>query len=62
MSKKSVKLGRNTTLNKDAITKLQEDQLNKLKGGLKGSGSSLDISPTIDTESISCIGNTCNRC
>ncbi|HCM34187.1 hypothetical protein SAMN05421768_11523 [Chryseobacterium joostei] len=62
MSKRSVKLGKNITLNKDAITRLQEDQLNKLKGGIKGSGDSLDLSPTIDTDSISCIGNTCNRC
>ncbi|WP_410565480.1 class I lanthipeptide, partial [Bacillus sp. SIMBA_033] len=36
MSNKSVKLGKEVTLNKDAVTKLQEDQLNKVKGGQKG--------------------------
>ena len=31
MSNKSVKLGKEVTLNKDAVTKLQEDQLNNLE-------------------------------
>ncbi|WP_350029954.1 class I lanthipeptide, partial [Chryseobacterium sp.] len=35
MNNKSVKLGKSVTLNKDAVTKLQEDQLNKVKGGIK---------------------------
>lgn len=34
MSNKSVKLGKELTLNKEAVTKLQEDQLNKVKGGI----------------------------
>ncbi|WP_423775446.1 class I lanthipeptide, partial [Chryseobacterium joostei] len=38
MSNKSVKLGKEVTLNKDAVTKLQEDQLNKVKGGIKEVG------------------------
>jgi hypothetical protein len=59
MDKKSVKLGKNVTLNKDAVTKLQEDQLNKVKGGIKG------IQQPGDKEldgSFSCLGVSCNGC
>jgi hypothetical protein len=62
MNKKAVKLRKDIKLNKDAVTKLQEDQLNKIKGGIKGYEGVTDVSPTIDTKSLSCIGNTCNMC
>lgn len=62
MNNKSVKLGKDVTLNKDAVTKLQEDHLNKIKGGNKGKDAINDNYPTIDTNSISCMANTCNRC
>ena len=58
MSNKSVKLGKEVTLNKDAVTKLQEDQLNKVKGGIKEVGG-------IDQDlegSFSCVGVSCNGC
>ncbi|WP_165826586.1 class I lanthipeptide [Chryseobacterium oncorhynchi] len=56
MSNKSVKLGKEVTLNKDAVTKLQEDQLNKVKGGAKA--------PDQDMEglSLSCWEGSCNGC
>lgn len=58
MDKKSVKLRKGATLNKDSVTKLQEDQLNKLKGGAN------DVSqPGKELSgSLSCIAWTCNAC
>ncbi|MFP3835586.1 class I lanthipeptide [Chryseobacterium sp. SIMBA_028] len=57
MSNKSVKLGKEVTLNKDAVTKLQEDQLNKVKGGQKVG----EIGHELEG-SFSCIGGSCNFC
>ncbi|WP_164464102.1 class I lanthipeptide [Chryseobacterium sp. G0186] len=57
MSNKSVKLGKEVTLNKDAVTKLQEDQLNKLKGGKKVGDMDQDLEG-----SFSCFHITCNYC
>ncbi|MGU3377615.1 class I lanthipeptide [Chryseobacterium sp. M5A1_1a] len=57
MSNKSVKLGKEVTLNKDAVTKLQEDQLNKVKGGKKG-----DMDLGLEGGSFSCVGASCNGC
>ncbi|MFP3835640.1 class I lanthipeptide [Chryseobacterium sp. SIMBA_028] len=57
MSNKSVKLGKEVTLNKDAVTKLQEDQLNKVKGGKKVGGIDQDLEG-----SFSCVGASCNGC
>ncbi|WP_164464104.1 class I lanthipeptide [Chryseobacterium sp. G0186] len=57
MSNKSVKLQKEVTLNKDAVTKLQEDQLNKVKGGKKIGGIDQDLEG-----SMSCINMTCNSC
>ncbi|MGU3377616.1 class I lanthipeptide, partial [Chryseobacterium sp. M5A1_1a] len=54
---KSVKLGKEVTLNKDAVTKLQEDQLNKVKGGKKG-----DTDLGLEGGSWSCVGASCNGC
>ncbi|SIS62224.1 hypothetical protein SAMN05421768_1151 [Chryseobacterium joostei] len=58
MSNKSVKLGKSVTLNKDAVTKLQEDQLNKVKGGVKEVG---EIGHDLEG-SWSCVGLSCNVC
>ncbi|WP_410575889.1 class I lanthipeptide, partial [Bacillus sp. SIMBA_006] len=58
MSNKSVKLGKEVTLNKDAVTKLQEDQLNKVKGGQKVGG----IDQDLEGGSWSCVGLSCNGC
>ncbi|WP_164464100.1 class I lanthipeptide [Chryseobacterium sp. G0186] len=57
MSNKSVKLGKEVTLNKDAVTKLQEDQLNKVKGGKKVGDMDQDLEG-----SFSCVGLSCNGC
>ena len=57
MSNKSVKLGKEVTLNKDAVTKLQEDQLNKVKGGQKVGDMDQDLEG-----SFSCVGVSCNGC
>ncbi|WP_284463651.1 class I lanthipeptide [Chryseobacterium sp.] len=57
MSNKSVKLGKSVTLNKDAVTKLQEDQLNKVKGGIKEVDQDLQ-----EGISISCFRGSCNDC
>ncbi|MGE8434675.1 class I lanthipeptide [Chryseobacterium joostei] len=57
MSNKSVKLGKEVTLNKDAVTKLQEDQLNKVKGGIKEVDQDLQ-----EGISISCFRGSCNDC
>ncbi|WP_165826584.1 class I lanthipeptide [Chryseobacterium oncorhynchi] len=57
MNNKSVKLGKSVTLNKDAITKLQEDQLNKVKGGIKEADQDLE-----EGLSISCWKGSCNGC
>ncbi|PWN59167.1 class I lanthipeptide [Chryseobacterium oncorhynchi] len=57
MNNKSVKLGKEAILNKDAVTKLQEDHLNKVKGGIKSIDS--DIQEGI---SLSCLYLTCNSC
>ncbi|MGU3377613.1 class I lanthipeptide [Chryseobacterium sp. M5A1_1a] len=57
MSNKSVKLGKEVTLNKDAVTKLQEDQLNKVKGGKKVG----EIGNELEG-SFSCVGLSCNGC
>ncbi|MGE8434679.1 MULTISPECIES: class I lanthipeptide [Chryseobacterium] len=54
MKKKQVKLGKSVILNKDAVTKLQEDQLNKVKGGIKSIDQ--DIQEGI---SISCFNTSC---
>ncbi|MGU3377590.1 class I lanthipeptide [Chryseobacterium sp. M5A1_1a] len=54
MNKKPVKLEKAAIINKDTIAKLQDDQLNKLKGG---KGKQIDQ----DTEkSLSCIATSCN--
>ncbi|WP_284463650.1 class I lanthipeptide [Chryseobacterium sp.] len=58
MSNKSVKLGKEVTLNKDAVTKLQEDQLNKVKGGIKDAADQ-DMQEGL---SISCWEVSCNNC
>ena len=56
MNNKPVKLGKDVTLNKDAVTKLQEDQLKKVKGGIKKPGDQ-------DNDgSFSCLGASCNFC
>ncbi|MGE8434674.1 class I lanthipeptide [Chryseobacterium joostei] len=57
MNNKSVKLGKEVTLNKDAVTKLQEDQLNKVKGGIKEVDQDLQ-----EGISISCFRGSCNDC
>ncbi|WP_165826587.1 class I lanthipeptide [Chryseobacterium oncorhynchi] len=57
MNNKSVKLGKEVTLNKDAVTKLQEDQLNKVKGGIK----SID-QDQLEGISLSCGKGSCNPC
>ncbi|WP_276878202.1 class I lanthipeptide [Chryseobacterium joostei] len=57
MSNKSVKLGKEVTLNKDAVTKLQEDQLNKVKGGQKVGDMDQDLEG-----SFSCGIGSCNGC
>ncbi|SIS62619.1 hypothetical protein SAMN05421768_11526 [Chryseobacterium joostei] len=57
MSNKSVKLRKDVILNKDAVTKLQEDQLNMVKGGKKVG----DINQDLEG-SLSCINMTCNSC
>ena len=57
MNNKSVKLGKSVTLNKDAVTKLQEDQLNKVKGGIKEADQDLE-----EGLSISCWKGSCNGC
>ena len=57
MSKNQVKLGKEVTLNKDAVTKLQEDQLNKVKGGIK----SID-QDQLEGISLSCLERSCNPC
>lgn len=61
--KKQPKLGRKLILNKDTITRLQEDQLNKLKGGIKD-GQVFKPTDSTDPEetSFSCLHNTCNKC
>ncbi|WP_228428257.1 class I lanthipeptide, partial [Chryseobacterium oncorhynchi] len=56
MSKNQVKLGKEVTLNKDAVTKLQEDQLNKVKGGIKS------IDDQFEGISLSCLEVSCNPC
>ncbi|HCM34188.1 MULTISPECIES: class I lanthipeptide [Chryseobacterium] len=58
MSNKSVKLRKEVALNKDAVTKLQEDQLNKVKGGKKVG----EIDQDLGGGSLSCINMTCNSC
>ncbi|AZA80386.1 hypothetical protein EG347_22800 (plasmid) [Chryseobacterium sp. G0186] len=58
MNNKSVKLGKEVTLNKDAVTKLQEDQLNKVKGGKKVG----DMDQDLEGGSWSCVGLSCNGC
>jgi len=55
MSKNQVKLGKDVTLNKDSVAKLQEDQLNKVKGGIKDN-------EELEGLSLSCIKHTCNIC
>ncbi|WP_123838424.1 class I lanthipeptide [Chryseobacterium oncorhynchi] len=57
MKKSQVKLGKEARLNKEAVTKLQEDHLNKVKGGIKSIDS--DIQEGI---SLSCLHTTCNTC
>ncbi|MFP3835566.1 class I lanthipeptide [Chryseobacterium sp. SIMBA_028] len=60
--KKQPKLGKTVLLNKDTITKLQEDHLNKLKGGVHAGQF---INPTNDLDpqdTFSCIKNSCNKC
>ncbi|MGU3377592.1 class I lanthipeptide [Chryseobacterium sp. M5A1_1a] len=60
--KKQPKLGKKVLLNKDTITKLQDDHLNKLKGGINGGQL---INPTNDLDpqdTFSCIKNSCNKC
>lgn len=57
MSNKSVKLGKEVRLNKDAVTKLQEDHLNKVKGGIKSIDSDMQ-----EGLSLSCLHTTCNTC
>jgi len=63
--KKQPKLGKRVILNKDTIIRLQEDQLNKLKGGIKD-GQVPQTRPTIDQDpeetSVSCQMNSCNKC
>ncbi|MFP3835563.1 class I lanthipeptide [Chryseobacterium sp. SIMBA_028] len=56
MSNKSVKLRKDVILNKDGVTKLQEDQLNKVKGGQKGAG---EIDQDLDGGSVSCVCLSC---
>ncbi|MGU3377612.1 class I lanthipeptide [Chryseobacterium sp. M5A1_1a] len=58
MNNKSVKLGKEVNLNKDAVTKLQEDQLNKVKGGKKVG----DMDQDLEGGSWSCVGASCNFC
>ncbi|MGU3377614.1 class I lanthipeptide [Chryseobacterium sp. M5A1_1a] len=58
MNNKSVKLGKEVTLNKDAVTKLQEDQLNKVKGGKKVG----DMDQDLEGGSFSCVAASCNGC
>ncbi|AZA80391.1 hypothetical protein EG347_22825 (plasmid) [Chryseobacterium sp. G0186] len=61
--KKQPKLGKTVLLNKDTITKLQEDHLNKLKGGINSR--QLGLNPTNDLDpqdTFSCIKNSCNKC
>jgi len=50
MSNKQVKLEKKVTLHKDTITKLQETELNKLKGGtgLKEQETDVTLSCLID--------------
>ncbi|WP_165826581.1 class I lanthipeptide [Chryseobacterium oncorhynchi] len=57
MSKNQVKLGKSVTLNKDAVTKLQEDQLNKVKGGIKSIDQDMQ-----EGISLSCLRVSCNPC
>lgn len=57
MKKKPVKLGKEATLNKEAVTKLQEDHLNKVKGGTKSIDDDLQ-----EGLSLSCLYLTCNSC
>ncbi|WP_165826583.1 class I lanthipeptide [Chryseobacterium oncorhynchi] len=57
MNNKSVKLGKSVTLNKDAVTKLQEDQLNKVKGGTKSVDQDMQ-----EGISLSCWEGSCNGC
>ncbi|WP_164464105.1 class I lanthipeptide [Chryseobacterium sp. G0186] len=54
MNKKSVKLGKGAIINKDLIVKLQEDQLNKLKGGKE------KVIDQDTPKSLSCIATSCN--
>ncbi|SIS62604.1 hypothetical protein SAMN05421768_11525 [Chryseobacterium joostei] len=54
MSNKPVKLGKVAMINKDTIVKLQEDQLNKVKGG-KAKEIEQDIA-----KSLSCFATSCN--
>ncbi|MGU3377589.1 class I lanthipeptide [Chryseobacterium sp. M5A1_1a] len=53
MSNKSVKLGKGTIINKDLIAKLQDDQLNKLKGGKE------KVIDQDTPKSISCFATSC---
>ena len=57
MNNKSVKLGKSVMLNKDAVTKLQEDQLNKVKGGIKSIDSDME-----EGISLSCLRDSCSPC
>ncbi|WP_165826582.1 class I lanthipeptide [Chryseobacterium oncorhynchi] len=57
MNNKTVKLGKSVTLNKDAVTKLQEDQLNKVKGGTKSIDQDMQ-----EGISLSCWEKSCNGC
>jgi len=54
MNKKPVKLGRVAMINKDTIVKLQEDQLNKVKGG-----KAIKIDQDME-KSLSCFATSCN--
>ncbi|WP_123838425.1 class I lanthipeptide [Chryseobacterium oncorhynchi] len=62
--KKQPKLGKKLILNKDTITRLQEDQLNKLKGGIKDGQGLTRLTDGTDPEetSFSCLHHTCNKC
>ncbi|HCM34185.1 class I lanthipeptide [Chryseobacterium sp.] len=53
MGNKQVKLEKKVTLHKDTITKLQETELNKLKGGTGFKEQKMDVT-------LSCLMHSCN--
>lgn len=53
MSKKQVKLEKKVILTKDTITRLQETELNKLKGGTGSREQEMDAT-------LSCLMHSCN--